>query len=231
MTVEQPIASLKRTFSDPLIGMLQRQLGVTGDQAKGSVGSLLVLAQERLAARDFDRVAKLVPGGAIKCMDAARSLGALAGRVNNLEGLHCSLQRLGISHETAAKFVPAVLDFVARTGNHSTRNLLAGVLHQVLESYGGGALHGIEAQRSPPPVDLVPDSIDAVAYVISSRCFRNGPVTPPQIRDRTYGPEYLARRRRLHERVRQDRRRLTDLRLFSQHAGLFDNHVLSPTIP
>ena len=42
----QNLGSLTQGLKDPLMSMLKSQLGVTEDQAKGGVGSYLLLAQE-----------------------------------------------------------------------------------------------------------------------------------------------------------------------------------------
>ncbi len=113
--------------SNALLGLLTSQLGVTETQAAGGVGSYLALAQEKLTKGDFDQVAALVPG-ASKYIDQARSLGAIAGPIGNLAGLNSSLGKLGISPETAAKFTPAVTDYLGKAGGSSVQNALAGML-------------------------------------------------------------------------------------------------------
>jgi hypothetical protein len=123
----QSLDSLKAAASDPLTGLLQQQLGISADQAKGGVGSVLTLAQEHLAKGDFDKIAELIPG-ASKYMDAAKKLGAVDGPLKNLSGLNSALSRLGITPETAAKFVPAVTDFVGKAGGSDMKALLAGAL-------------------------------------------------------------------------------------------------------
>ena len=65
-------------MADPLIGGLTSSLGVTENQAMGGVGSVLTLAQEKLAKGEFDQVAKVIPGSS-KYLDMAKSLGAVTG--------------------------------------------------------------------------------------------------------------------------------------------------------
>jgi hypothetical protein len=113
--------------TDPLIGGLTKSLGVTENQAMGGTGSILTLAQEKLAKGEFDQIAKVVPG-ASKYLDMAKSLGAVTGPLGNMSGLNSALTRLGISPTTAAKFVPAVTDFVGKAGGPQVANLLTGAL-------------------------------------------------------------------------------------------------------
>ena len=49
--------SLKALLGDPLVGAVKSKLGVTDAQAEGGLGSILTLAQEKLAR--FQRTAKI----------------------------------------------------------------------------------------------------------------------------------------------------------------------------
>jgi len=113
--------------SSSLLGMLTGSLGVTQNQAEGGVGSMLKLAQEKLAAGDFDKVAAAIPG-AQKYLDKAKSLNAFAGNIGDLAGLTSAFGKLGISPATAAKFVPSVTDFVSKAGGAAVGGLLKGAL-------------------------------------------------------------------------------------------------------
>lgn len=123
----QSLKDLASSMKDPLMGMLTSQLGVTGNQAKGGVGSLLTLAKEKLPAADFTKVANVVPG-ASKYMELAKTLGAVAGPLKNVVGLNGALGKLGMSTDTIAKFVPMVTNFMGKAGGSTVTNLLATVL-------------------------------------------------------------------------------------------------------
>jgi Protein of unknown function VcgC/VcgE (DUF2780) len=113
--------------ADPLIGGLTSSLGVTENQAMGGVGSILTLAQEKLASGQFDQVASVIPD-ARRYLDMARSLGAVTGPIGNRSGLTGALGRLGISPTTTAKFVPAVTDFVGKAGGSNVASMLSSAL-------------------------------------------------------------------------------------------------------
>jgi Protein of unknown function VcgC/VcgE (DUF2780) len=123
----QTLTNLAASMKDPLMGLLTSQLGVTDNQAKGGVGSLLTLAKEKLPAADFTKVANVVPG-ASKYMELAKTLGAVAGPLKNVAGLNGALGKLGMSTDTAAKFVPTVTNFLGKAGGSTVSNLLATVL-------------------------------------------------------------------------------------------------------
>lgn len=121
------LKSMGSALKDPLTSMLTSSLGVTPDQAKGGVGSILTLAQEKLIKGDFDKVAAVIPG-ASKYVEQAKALGAVTGPVKNLAGLKSSLGKLGMQPATVSKFIPAVSNFVGKAGGPEVGNLLAGVL-------------------------------------------------------------------------------------------------------
>jgi hypothetical protein len=109
------------------MGLLGRTLGVSQDQMEGGVGSILTLAQEKLVAGDFDKIASVIPG-ADTYLAKAKELGAVIGPIGDVNGLNGALGRLGIDQETAEKLVPAVKDLVGRLGGEEVGNLLGGVL-------------------------------------------------------------------------------------------------------
>jgi Protein of unknown function VcgC/VcgE (DUF2780) len=120
-------SSVMGSGSNALLGMLTSKLGVTQNQAEGGVGSILKLAQEKLVKGDFDQVAAVIPG-ASKYLDKAKSLGAFTGNLDNVAGLNGALGKLGISPDTAARFIPAVTDFVGKAGGSKVGGLLKSVL-------------------------------------------------------------------------------------------------------
>lgn len=129
-STDSTVASATKALSgnsSSLLAALTSSLGITQNQAEGGVGSMLKLAQEKLAAGDFDKIAAAIPG-AQKYLDKARSLGAFAGSIGDMAGLTSAFGKLGISPATAAKFVPTVTDFVSKTGGADVGNLLMGAL-------------------------------------------------------------------------------------------------------
>lgn len=122
----QSLPSMK-SLASPLLGTLMGTLGVTQDQAEGGVGSILALASEKLAKGDFDQIAALIPG-ADKYLQKAKSLGAVAGPLVNGAGLNSALGKLGIDAATAAKFIPAVTNFVSKAGGSKLGSLLTAAL-------------------------------------------------------------------------------------------------------
>jgi hypothetical protein len=123
----QSLPGSLQSMANPLIGKLTSSLGLSPDQAEGGVGSILTLAQEKLAKGDFDKVAALIPG-ASGYLEKAKTLGAVAGPLLNGAGLNGALAKLGINSATAAKLIPQVTKFVSKAGGSQLGGLLANAL-------------------------------------------------------------------------------------------------------
>src|SRR5262249_23414843 len=103
--------------------VLGKSLGMTKDQMQGGLGSMLKLAQEKLAKGDFDKVASAIPGAG-QLMNKAKGLGAISGPVKDLAGLDKAFTRLGISEKTASKFLSSVPEIVSKAGGEDVGKLL-----------------------------------------------------------------------------------------------------------
>jgi hypothetical protein len=84
------------------------------------------LAQEKLAAGDFDQIAKAVPGSDKYLATAKQLLGA--GTIGNKAGLQSAFSKLGMSPDMVDKFTPILTQFVGQTGGAQAKDLPAGAL-------------------------------------------------------------------------------------------------------
>ena len=107
--------------------MVGKALGLSGDQVQGGLGSVLKLAQEKLQKGDFDKLAAAIPG-ASGYLEKAKSLGAVNGPLKDLGGLNAALGKLGISPDTASKFLSELPGLVSKTGSEDAGKLLSSVL-------------------------------------------------------------------------------------------------------
>jgi hypothetical protein len=105
---------------------LTKQLGVTDGQAAGGVGAILAFAQQRLAAGDFDLIAKAIPGSETYLGMAKQLLGG-AG-INDKAGLQSAFSKLGMSPNMVSQFAPIVTDYAGKMGGDQASKLLAGLL-------------------------------------------------------------------------------------------------------
>jgi hypothetical protein len=110
-----------------LLKRLTKELGVTKKQAEGGLVALLRAGKQNMTKRDFDQFVADVPG-ADKLLAKApppSTLSSLAGGLGGLfgknspgrwAGLAASFTELGVDLETAKKFGPIVIDYVAHHG-------------------------------------------------------------------------------------------------------------------
>jgi len=111
-----------------LIRRLMKELGIKQQQARGGLVALLRAAQQNMARVDFDQFVADVPGADKLLQDAPppSTLSSLAGGLGSLfggkkspgrwAGLAASFTELGIPLDTAKKFGPIVIDYVAHHG-------------------------------------------------------------------------------------------------------------------
>src|SRR4051812_38079576 len=94
---------------------LTKQLGVTDGQAAGGVGAILAFAQQRLAAGDFDLVAKAIPGSETYLGMAKQLLGS--ANISDKAGLQGAFSKLGMTPDMLNKFAPIVTDYAGKMGS------------------------------------------------------------------------------------------------------------------
>ena len=117
---------------DDLVKRLTKELGVTKKQAQGGLVALLRAGQQNLSRADFEQFVADVPGADKLLAKApppstlstiAGGLGGLFGRNSpgRWAGLAASFTELGVDLDTARKFGPIVIDYVA---HHGGKNLV-----------------------------------------------------------------------------------------------------------
>lgn len=106
-----------------LIDELTRQLGINAAQAQSGAGILFKAAQEKLGAGEFQQMLGAVPGVADLLTQAPSTgggglLGGLAsafgGNAALLAKVVSGFSNLGLSVDTAKRFVPIVLDHLRK---------------------------------------------------------------------------------------------------------------------
>ncbi len=119
--------SISESAGGSLSGMLSSGLGISEDQADASMGSVLALAGEKLSSGEYDSLINKIPG-ADKYLDSAKSAGALAGKIGDVDALKNSLSGLGIPPETVDKMLPMIVEYGGKLGGEKTQGLLQKVL-------------------------------------------------------------------------------------------------------
>lgn len=103
------------------------KLGVTPEQAIGGAGALMNLAQGKLSADDFSKVAGSIPN-LDELMKQAEGLGAFTGQLTDMAGVENSFEKLGMDKSKVSEFVPEITNFASKNGGQEVGNLLSGVL-------------------------------------------------------------------------------------------------------
>jgi hypothetical protein len=115
---------------DDLVKRLTKELGVTKKQAQGGLVALLRAGQQTLSREDFEQFVADVPGADRLLAKApppstlssiAGGLGGLFGRNSpgRWAGLAASFTELGVDLDTARRFGPIVVDYVAHHGGEN----------------------------------------------------------------------------------------------------------------
>jgi Protein of unknown function VcgC/VcgE (DUF2780) len=111
-----------------LTSSLGTSLGLTSDQASGAVGSVLSLAQSKLPASDYTKVATALPG-ADTYVQKAKDLGAVpSDGITDTSGLNAAYSKLGISPEIGSQITPLVTNYVGKVAGPTVGGLLSSVL-------------------------------------------------------------------------------------------------------
>lgn len=109
-----------------LTDSLTSGLGLSTSQATQGTGALLSLAEEKLPASSWTKIADSV-GGFDGLMKATKGLG-LPSPIGNLSGLTSTFSKLGISPDQVTKMVPAVSDYIGKAAGGDIGNQLLSVL-------------------------------------------------------------------------------------------------------
>ena len=124
-----------------LIEQLVKNLGVSEEAAKGGSGLIFQMAQKKLGAGDFGKVASAMPeiNGLVKSApEAGGVLGGIgklasgfgggAGQLGNLASLAGGFSKLGMDSGMIGKFIPIILSFAQSKGGDVIKALLAKAL-------------------------------------------------------------------------------------------------------
>src|SRR5262245_2037975 len=100
--------------------------GANPTQTAGAAGSIFGLAKQRLSPADFSKVSAAVPGMDGILAAAPPSTGTPSPK--GLDSLTKSFSGLGLKSDSVKKAIPAVTDFVTKSGGKDVGKLLADVL-------------------------------------------------------------------------------------------------------
>ncbi len=135
---------------DDILRELSSRLGIPLDQAQSGAGAVLDFLRENASQIDFQQLLKSVPEAAAwmgkaavpgGTTDGGGLFGQVAGLLGSLggsaAGVLAALSRLGLSPETAAKFVPEFLGLLQGKAGADLISRLAGSVPFLGEFLGG----------------------------------------------------------------------------------------------
>ena len=103
------------------------QLGVTSDQATAGFGAIMSLAQGKLDAAEFAKIAGALPG-LDGIMKKAADLGIVSQSITTMGGIEEAFTKLGMNKEMIEKFIPIIVKFVSAAAGPEVGNLLSNIL-------------------------------------------------------------------------------------------------------
>jgi hypothetical protein len=116
------------TFStNPLVSGVASATGLDFPKAAGGTGALLVLAQAKLSAEDWNKVATAVPSSDLLLAEG-KKMGGITTPPADLAGLSGAFKKMDISDSQVKSLVPAMCDQADKVGGPDVGNLLRGVL-------------------------------------------------------------------------------------------------------
>ena len=123
----QTVSMVSQLASTPLVSSLMSSLGLNPEQAVGGAGALLGLAQTKLAAEDWSKIAAAVPD-TDDLVKTANSLGEITNQADGLADLSDAFSKIGLSFEQVTRMVPVLSDYVAKSAGADLGNKLSSVL-------------------------------------------------------------------------------------------------------
>jgi len=114
-----------------LITELTQQLGISGKQAQGGVGSILNYAKSSLSPEEYNTVAKAIPNSnslLSLAPQAASMLGSLGGNSSSLGSMSSLISQfasLGLSSDMIGKFISIITNYLKGSGSTDAVGILS----------------------------------------------------------------------------------------------------------
>ncbi|MUL03795.1 DUF2780 domain-containing protein [Aliivibrio fischeri] len=107
------------TASNPLVGMLTENLGISADQAAGGAGALLALAGNGLSSSESSELNSMIPG--LESLTGAIP-GGLGSMIANMDSVKAAFSALGLDPALISQFTPVIIEYL------SSQNASSGLL-------------------------------------------------------------------------------------------------------
>lgn len=97
------------TESNPIVGLLTEQLGISTEQAAGGAGALLALAGNSLSGSEQNELNSKIPG--LESLTSSIPAG-MSSMVGNMESVNTVFSALGLDSSMVTKFAPLILKYL-----------------------------------------------------------------------------------------------------------------------
>lgn len=97
------------TASNPLVGMLTDNLGISADQAAGGAGALLAMAGNGLSSSENSELNSMVPG--LESLTGAIP-GGLGSMISNMDSVKAAFSALGLDPALISQFTPLITQYL-----------------------------------------------------------------------------------------------------------------------
>ena len=125
MAVQERLKKLRRWVGGATTSLTR--LRVTSDQATAGFGAIMSLAQGKLDAAEFAKIAGALPG-LDGIMKKAADLGIVSQSITTMGGMEEAFTKLGMNKEMIEKFIPIIVKFVSAAAGPEVGNLLSNIL-------------------------------------------------------------------------------------------------------
>ncbi|MBL4829536.1 MAG: DUF2780 domain-containing protein [Aliivibrio sp.] len=97
------------TESNPIVGLLTEQLGISTEQAAGGAGALLALAGNSLSGSEQSELNSKIPG--LESLTSSIPTG-MSSMVGNMDSVNTVFSALGLDSSMVTKFAPLILKYL-----------------------------------------------------------------------------------------------------------------------
>ncbi|MGF1762439.1 DUF2780 domain-containing protein [Aliivibrio kagoshimensis] len=98
------------TESNPLVGLLTEQLGVSTEQAAGGAGALLALAGNSLSGSEQSELNSKIPG--LESLTSSVPAG-MSSMLGNMDSVNTVFSALGLDSSMVTQFAPLILKYLS----------------------------------------------------------------------------------------------------------------------
>lgn len=106
---DEKASTEQATESNPLVGMLTDNLGISADQAAGGAGALLAMAGSGLSSSEHSELNSMIPG--LESLTGSIP-GGLSSMISNMDSVKAAFSALGLDPALISQFTPLITQYL-----------------------------------------------------------------------------------------------------------------------